>query len=296
MERYRYSKGYRVFQTVNMAVMIAIIFLTLYPFIYLLSVSLSSSTEVLKGDVFLYPRGLTLDAYGLIVKQPVFWTGYANTILYTVTGTVLGLFMTTICAYPLAQRGLPGRRGLIRFMVFTMYFTGGLIPNFILVRSLHMMDTIWAIILPGVISVYNMLVMRTFFEGIPESLQEAARIDGLDQIGVLTRIVLPLSKPIMAAMVLFIAVVHWNDWFNALIYLNTASHYPVTIFLRNMVMAGADTSQQIAQGGQGGTDAIIMPQTMQAATIMLITIPILCVYPFVQKYFVKGVMIGAVKE
>lgn len=288
------SKGYRVFEVFNVTILILVVLATLLPFLYVFSISLSSNLEVLSGKVSFYPKGFTTEAYKQIVAQKNFWLGYKNTIIYTVSGTLVSLFMSTICAYPLSKKHLMGRQPILMFMVFTMYFGGGLIPSYLLIKQLHWINSIWALIIPGSISTYNMLVMKTFFEGIPQSLEEAAAIDGMNQIGILVKIILPLSKPILATMTLFYAVGQWNEWFSALIYLNSDKKYPVTLFLRNIVMG----AQMAVSSGQAvdSSSATVVPQTLQSATIMLVTIPILCVYPFVQKYFVQGVLIGSIKE
>ena len=288
------TKGYTLFKIINGIIMLFIVVVTIYPFLYIFALSFSSNIAIMTGKVFVWPVDFTIDPYKRILDQNDFWTGYKNTFIYTITGTAVALFMTTLCAYPLSKKHLWGRGLFLKVMVFTMYFSGGLIPTYILVNSLKMTDKIWAIIIPGAINTYYMLVMKTFFEGIPESLEEAASIDGLNQFGMLVRIVLPLSKPILATIGLFSAVGYWNDWFSALIYLRSNNSNPVTLFLRNVVMG----SQMAAKSGQAmdsGTTAIL-PQSLQAATIMLVTLPILVVYPFVQKYFVQGVLIGSIKE
>lgn len=278
----------------NSILMILIVIATLYPFLYMFALSFSSNHAIVTGKVTLWPVEFTTYPYKKIIEQSGFWLGYKNTIIYTASGTFVGLAMTTMCAYPLSKKHILGRNFLLKFFVFTMYFGGGLIPTYLLIKSLHMIDSIWAIIIPGAISTYNLLVMKTFFEGLPQSLEEAAAIDGMNQLQILQKIVLPLSMPIMATIGLFIAVSFWNDWFGPLIYLNTDTHYPVTLFLRNVVMG----SQMAAKSGQmmDSSASQVLPQSLQAATVMLVTIPILCIYPFIQKYFVKGVMIGAIKE
>ncbi len=292
MVNIRKSPSYRIFHIFNALILLAIMLCTLYPFIYLLSISLSSNNAVMHGSVIIFPHEITLAAYRQMMNQSAFWLDYRNTILYTVLGTAFDLTMSTMCAYPLSKR-LPGRGIILKLMVFTMFFSGGLIPTFILVKTLHMTDTIWSVIIPSSVYVYNVIIMRTFFEGIPGSLEEAAQIDGLNQIQVLLQIVLPLSKPILATMLLFMAVQYWNDWFQALMYINNNSLYPVTLFLRNILMGATLTSQNMTTANDS---SFTLPQTLQSASVMLVTIPILCVYPFVQKYFVKGVMIGAIKE
>lgn len=288
------SRGYRVFQVFNVIILILICWACLYPFLNTFATSLSSNSAVLRGEVGILPKGWDMEAYKRIVKDVDFYIGYKNTIIYTLVGTLLSLIMTVAAAYPLARRGLVGKKYIMFLFVFTMYFGGGMIPSFLLIKNLHLMNTIWAIVLPGSLSVYNMLIMRTFFYGIPESLTEAAKIDGIGDFGLLMKIIMPLSKPILATMTLFYAVGYWNDWFSALIYMSDSTKHPVTLYLRSIVMG---LTKQAMSGNISGTDAAdVASKTVQGATVMLVTIPILCIYPFVQKYFVTGVMLGSVKE
>lgn len=276
--------------------MLAVIFLTLYPFVYILSLSLSSKSAVIAGHVSFYPIGLNLDAYRNLLETPEFWRDYRNTILYTALFTVLSLVMTTLCAYPLSKRDLKGRSALMGFFVFTMFFGGGLIPGYLVTKTLLGLNNVWVIVIPGCISVYNMIIMRTFFMGIPEALEEAAEIDGYNPLQILIHIVVPLSKPIMATMALFYGLGMWNEWFSHMLYLNRNELYPVSIFLRNIV----NGSELAARSG----DATLIREaaasaavpTLRSATIMVVTIPVLMVYPFIQKYFTQGVMIGSIKE
>ena len=287
------SKSYKTFKVLDVFLLLLIAFVTLFPFIYLFSISLSSSKAVLAGNVYFYPKDFNFQAYKGIMEQSNFWLGYKNTVIYTVFGTLISLFMTIICSYPLSKKNLVGSSVFLKLIVFTMFFSGGLIPTYLLIQKIGLVNTRFAILLPGAINAYNVLIMKTFFQGIPESLEEAAKIDGLNQIGVLIKIVLPLSKPIIATITLFISVGFWNDWFSSLIFLNSDKLYPVTLFLRNIIMGttmAAKSGQTMdASAGQS------LPQTLQAAATMLVVLPILCVYPFVQKYFVQGVMIGSVK-
>lgn len=289
------SMGYKIFLVCNAVILTLVAISCLYPFINMFATSLSNNEAVMKGTVSIWPKGFNLEAYSRILKESQFWIGYKNTIIYTVVGTLVSLVMTIACAYPLSKKNLIGKKPILLFMIFTMYFGGGLIPHYLLIKNIGMMDSIFAIVLPGAVSVYNMLIMKTFFQGIPESLLEAAQIDGMGQFGMLTKIVLPLSKPIIATMTLFYAVGFWNDWFTALIYMNSTSKFPVTLFLRDVVM-GVTLAAQSGQSIDANAASGVMAQTMQSATVMLVTIPILCVYPFVQKHFVKGVMLGSVKE
>ncbi|SHH84387.1 carbohydrate ABC transporter permease [Clostridium grantii] len=287
------SKSYKAFKVLDVVILLLIAFITLFPFIYLFSISFSSSKAVLAGGVNFYPVDFNWGAYKGILEQSNFWLGYKNTIIYTVFGTLISLFMTIICAYPLSKKNLVGSSIFLKLIVFTMFFGGGLIPTYLLIQKIGLVNTRYAILLPGAINAYNVLIMKTFFQGLPESLEEAAKIDGLNQIGVLIKIVLPLSKPIIATITLFISVGFWNDWFSSLIFLNNDKLYPVTLFLRNIIMG----TTMASKSGQtmDASSAQSLPQTLQAAATMLVVLPILCVYPFVQKYFVQGVMIGSIK-
>ena len=287
------SKSRKIFEVFNVTLMIVLAALKLYPIINQLAVSLSSNTGILTGDITIFPKDFSLGTYKGLLGEAKFWINYKNTIIYTVVGTAISLFMTTICAYALSKKRLVGRTVLLRLIVFTMFFGGGLIPYYNLIKNLNMLDTIWALVLPGAIAPYNILLMKTYFEGLPDELEEAASIDGLSQFGYFWRMALPLSKPILATMTLFMSVSYWNDWFSALIYMNDGSKYPVTLYLRNIMM-GATMASQTGQTIDASTVQSI-PEGVQAASMILVIIPILCVYPFVQKHFVKGVMIGSIK-
>ena len=287
------SKSRKIFEVFNVTLMIVLAALTLYPIINQLAVSLSSNTGILTGDITIFPKDFSLGTYKGLLGEAKFWINYKNTIIYTVVGTAISLFMTTICAYALSKKRLVGRTVLLRLIVFTMFFGGGLIPYYNLIKNLNMLDTIWALVLPGAIAPYNILLMKTYFEGLPDELEEAASIDGLSQFGYFWRMALPLSKPILATMTLFMSVSYWNDWFSALIYMNDGSKYPVTLYLRNIMM-GATMASQTGQTIDASTVQSI-PEGVQAASMILVIIPILCVYPFVQKHFVKGVMIVSIK-
>ena len=281
------------FQIVNVLIMTLIVTATLYPFLNIVALSFSSETAVIKGLVTIIPKDFSLAAYEMTLNHKNFWVGYRNTVWYTILSVVIHLFLTICCAYPLSKTHLKGRKQINGLIIFTMFFGGGMIPTFLLVRALGMINTVWAIVLPGAINVWHMIIMRTFFMGIPDSLEEAAAIDGLNPVQILVRIILPLSKAILATVTLFVAVWQWNSWFAPLIYLNENSKYPIALFLRNIVM-GAQIAAKEGQI-QNAVDAMTPGETLKAATIVLVTIPILCVYPFAQKYFIKGVMVGSVK-
>ncbi|MFI7707872.1 carbohydrate ABC transporter permease [Nonomuraea sp. NPDC049480] len=285
------SRGYRVFQGINAVILTGVVIVTLYPFVNIIARSFSEERYIITGQVNLIPRGFNLTTYRIVVSDPMFWTNYRNTVVYTVVATVIAMVMTTCYAYVLSKKHLKGRTALIWVAVFTMIFSGGLIPQYVLVNSLGLTNSIWAIVLPNAISVFNLLVMKAFFEGLPGELEEAAAIDGLNTYGILWRVVLPLSKAVIATMVLFYAVSFWNSWFTAFLYLNEQELFPVTIYLRNLI-AGATGAESagaaLSEVGQAASN-------IQAVTIMLTVLPILAVYPFVQRYFVSGVMLGAVK-
>ncbi|CAL9424934.1 carbohydrate ABC transporter permease [Streptomyces collinus] len=285
------SRSYRVFQGVNGVVLTLVVLVTLYPFATILARSFSGERQIRAGEVALLPKGFNLTTYKIVFQDAMFWRNYGNTVLYTVVATAVAMVLTTCYAYVLSKKQLKGRGVLVGIAVFTMFFTGGLIPNYILVTSLGLKNSVWAIALPNAISVFNLLVMKAFFENLPTELEEAAQIDGLSTYGVLLRIVLPLSKAVVATMVLFYSVSFWNSWFSAFLYMDRTDLMPVTVYLRNLI-------QGATGGGNAGAGTEQLSQVganIQSVTIVLTALPILCVYPFVQRYFVSGVMLGAVK-
>lgn len=285
------TRGYRVFQWFNALILTVVVIVTLYPFVNILARSFSSQSAISAGEVNLLPKGFNLTTYKIVASDPMFWTNYRNTVVYTVVATFIAIVLTTSYAYVLSKKHLKGRTFLIGIAVFTMFFSGGLIPNYVLISSLGMKNTIWAIVLPNAISVFNLLVMKAFFENLPRDLEEAAAIDGLNTYGILWKIVLPLSKAVLATMILFYAVSFWNSWFPAFLYMNEADLFPVTVYLRNLI-AGATGADSFGAAAAEVTQAAA---NIQAVTIVLTVLPILLVYPFVQRYFVSGVMLGAVK-
>ncbi|MFC6086019.1 carbohydrate ABC transporter permease [Sphaerisporangium aureirubrum] len=284
------TRGYRVFQGVNAVILTVVVLVTLYPFVNILARSFSDENAIRSGQVNLIPRGFTLKTYEYMISDPMFWTNYRNTVVYTVVATLIAMVMTTCYAYVLSKHHLKGRKILIGIAVFTMFFTGGLIPNYVLVTSLGLKDSIWAVVLPNAVNVFNLLIMKTFFESLPAELEEAAAIDGMNTYGILLRIVLPLSKAVIAAMVLFYAVAFWNSWFTAFLYMSQSELFPVTVYLRNL-LAGATTATSI---GADATDMTVAAN-IKSVTMVLTILPIVGLYPFLQRYFVSGVMIGAVK-
>ncbi|MBO9608902.1 MAG: carbohydrate ABC transporter permease [Paenibacillaceae bacterium] len=289
---HRRSFGSRMFDGLNYAFMALLVFVTLYPIYYLLVVSLSDGIAVSKGGVYFWPVGANLATYKLLLGDPSIIRAYANTLLYTSVGTAINMALTILCAYPLSKKNFYGRSGFTIMIVITMFFSGGLIPSYLLIYKLGMINTMWAIVVPGAISAWNMFIMRTSFQGIPAELFESATIDGASEWRTLLRIVMPVSVPMMATIAMFYAVGHWNSYFPALIYLNEKVKFPLQILLRSMVIEGGLTTQ--AQELSGAYAAVTATNIKYAVIIVAIA-PILAVYPFIQKYFVKGVMIGSLK-
>lgn len=286
------SVQYKIFKVFNVFVLLVIVFCTLYPFVNVIAQSFSSEANINAGKVNLLPKGFNIETYKKVVSDKIFWINYKNTVIYTVVGTAISMFLTTIFAYALSKKRLAGRRFLTLFAVFTMFFNGGLIPNYVLINSLGFENTIWAIVIPGAISIYNMLIMKSFFENMPEELEEAASIDGLGTYGILLKIILPLSKAVIATMILFYAVGYWNSWFSAFLYLDQKELFPVTIYLRNMI-AGATSA--MSTGATSADNLTQISANIKSVTMVLTILPILTIYPFVQKYFVSGVMLGSSK-
>ncbi|WP_087486317.1 carbohydrate ABC transporter permease [Brachybacterium massiliense] len=291
--RIKDSRSYKVFTAVNTIALLLMCAVMLYPFIMLLAQSFSSAGAISAGKVNLFPVDFNIDTYRAVANNDSFWRSYGNTVVYTVLGTTIAMVLTTTYAFVLSKKHLRGRSLLIGIAVFTMFFNGGIVPNYVLISSLGMKNTMWAVILPPALSVFNLLVMKAFFENLPTELEEAAHIDGLSWFGIFFRITLPLSKAVIATMVLFYSVQYWNDWFAAFLYLDRTDLFPVTLFLRNLI-AGASTaaSEGAAASGSAVSD---INANIQSVTMILILIPILCVYPFVQRYFVSGIMLGSVK-
>lgn len=288
----RRTAGDVTFSVVTYVFIILVLLVTLYPFIYIISSSVSDAGAVARAEVWLLPKGpLNVDAYQRVLSDPMLLQSYGNTLWYVVVGTVVNLIMTTTLAYPLARTGFKGKRFLMMGIVFTMYFSGGMVPGYILVKNLGLIDNRWALIIPAAISTYNLIVTRSFFEGIPDTIHEAATIDGAGEFRIFSQIILPLSKPILATMVLFYAVSHWNSYFNAMLYLNKEEFYPLQLFLRRILIQyeASDMMTDV----MNNRDSVSM--TIRYAAIVISTLPIMCVYPFLQKYFVKGVMVGAIK-
>ncbi|MBO9609551.1 MAG: carbohydrate ABC transporter permease [Paenibacillaceae bacterium] len=283
---------FSLFDVLNVLFMLVIVFVMLYPLYYMAIVSVSSGGAVSRGEVGMLPIGITWKAYEIVFTDAPIVRAYGNTLLYTTVGVAINLVMTCLCAYPLSRRTFYGKEVFAMLIVFTMFFDGGLIPKYLVIDKLGMINSIWAIVLPPAVSVMYMVMMRTFFQQIPEALQESAYMDGANDWTVFRKVVLPLSVPLMATMTLFYAVSHWNSFFSALVYLNERSKYPVQIILRSIVVEG-DTSSQVAEINT--SNAAIVSQNIKYAVVITAILPILILYPFLQKYFVKGAMVGSLK-
>ena len=282
---------------INLVLLCVILVIFLYPLVFVVSASLSSPDAVWGGKVWLYPVGLNFEGYKAVFRDKDIWIGYKNSLIYTVVGVCLNLFITITCAYPLSQHHFKARKVLMKFYTFTMFFGGGMIPSYLLIKNLGLLNSMWAVILQQFASVTNIIITRTFFENsIPPTLQEAAFLDGCTNFSYLQKIVMPLSKPILAVMALYYGVNHWNNYFLPMIYLNDRSKYTLQMVLRERVLESSMLFDMSSSG-----DAAMVAQQIQAAesmkycVIIVATLPTLIVYPFVQKHFVKGVMIGSVK-
>ncbi|RJX38179.1 carbohydrate ABC transporter permease [Paenibacillus pinisoli] len=266
---------------------------TLFPIYYVFVVSITPYTEVLKnGGFLLIPKSITFDAFQAIFSSGVVPRALQITVLITVCGTALNLLVTTLLAYPLSKKFLPGRNPVLLALIFTMLFSGGLIPTFLTVKAVGLMNTLWALIIPGLVSTFNLLIMKTYFESLPPEIEEAAKVDGCGDARTLMSIVLPLSMPIMATLGLFYGVNHWNAYFGGIMYLNDRDLYPLQVVLRNMIITPS-VSQELAVP-QTQLSAL-PPESIKMATVVVAIVPVLIVYPFLQKYFIKGMLLGAVK-
>ncbi len=294
----RSSLSDKIFYTIVDILMLAALMMVVIPIMNVISNSISEPSAVLQGKVSIFPKGLSFDGYKAVFADNKIISGYANTILYTVSSTVLGVIVTVLCAYPLSRKDLKGRNTIMFLVTFTMLFSGGIIPNYLLIRSLHLINSRLSLILPGLINAYNIIIARTFFQSsIPDSLLEAAEIDGCGNMRFFCTIVLPLSKAILAVLALYFAVANWNAWFNAYIYLSEPKKYPLQLVLKEILLANSMAAGGDTVGGADGDKAKMdaLSEVIKYASIMVSCLPIWCAYPFAQKYFVKGVMIGSIK-
>lgn len=285
----RRSLGSRVFDVLNIVFLSLLALSTIYPFWDSLVVSVSSLKGYLSSGIHLWPSEWSFEGYSYMIQNKELWSSYGNTIFVTVAGTLLNMIVTTMTAYVLSKKELRGQRILMFACVFTMMFSGGIIPSYIVIKEVHLMNKLWAMIIPQAINTYNLVIMRNFFSGIPKELEESSMLDGCTEIGVLFRIVLPVSKPAVTTVALFYAVDHWNDFFSAIMYINDRPKWPLQLFLRSMLF---ESDMAYASGGES---LFLLGQPMKMAAVMMAIIPIMCAYPFFQKHFTKGVMLGAVK-
>ena len=283
------------FDYLNYFVMFLIIIAMVYPLYYCAIVSISDGMAVTRGEVIFKPVGLDWTAYKVVFGNDQILRSYGNTLLYTALGTGINIVMTALCAYPLSRPKLKGRKAFNFAFMLTMFINGGMIPLYLQVKALGLLDTVWSIVLPGAIGTYNMIIMRTFFASIPEDLHEAAQIDGANQFQTFTRIVIPLSQTIMATLLLFYAVGHWNSYLSALLYLTDSRKMPLQMVIRKMVIDSDVANLTTANSASSSTETLITESKLKYAIVMISVLPMVVIYPFLQKYFVNGVMIGSVK-
>jgi putative aldouronate transport system permease protein len=288
----------RTFGALNKGFVFVITLLVIYPVIFVISASISNPQAVSTGEMWLWPVDITLDGFRAVFQNPDIWLGYRNTIIYTVAGTLLHLFVLLPGAYALSRKELAGKKFFLWLILFTMFFNGGLIPTYLLIDSLGMVDTMWAVIVPNVVGAWSILVARTFFQSsIPDQLVEASKMDGASDFYIFLKVVIPLSLPLVAVMALFHAVSLWNQYFLALIYISDREMYPLQLFLREILIINEGSAEM---GGAGVTESIVnqveTASLVKYAVIIVSALPLLIVYPFLQRYFVKGVLIGSVKE
>jgi putative aldouronate transport system permease protein len=291
----RRSRSDLIFDIVVLIIMALVMIVCIYPLYFILIASVSDPNYVLTGQVILFPKGLNFEGYARILGEQKIWTGYRNTIVYTVVGTALNVALTVTAGYALSRKDMPGRKGILLVIIFTMFFNGGMIPTYMVVKNLHLIDTIWAMILPSAVQVWNLMIARSFFETtIPGELLDASMIDGCRTLQFFFRIVLPVSKAIIAVLVLFYAISHWNAFFNALIYLETESKYPLQIILRNILIQNQPDAAMIDDMATL-VERQKIAEMIKYGVIVVASAPVLILYPFVQKYFVTGIMVGSIK-
>ncbi|AIQ51497.1 carbohydrate ABC transporter permease [Paenibacillus sp. FSL R7-0331] len=283
----------KAFDWIINTALILLVIVTLYPLLYVTFASFSESSQLVANKGFLFkPLGFSLEAYKSVFSNPGIIKGYGNTLFILVVGVTLNLFLTAVAAYVLSRRNVMWNNLFTFLIIFTMFFHGGLIPLYLIVKNVGLIDSLWATIVPFAVSTFNLIIMRTSFSAIPESLEESAKIDGANHLTILFRIILPLSKPVIAVMILYYAVEKWNAWFYASIFLKDRNLFPLQLVLREILIANSTDNMST---GASSADQFMIGETIKYATIIVATVPILVVYPFVQKYFEKGVMIGAVK-
>ena len=299
------STAYKVGQSVNHFVLILLAIVTLYPFWYCLILSFNSGLDALKGGIYFLPRSFSMENYQKAFTNPLIFSAFSISVGRTVLSIALSCFFTALMAYALTKRDLPGRSALIFYFYFTTLFSGGLIPTYIMYRQLGLLNNFWVYVIPGIYSFFNAIILRTFFYTIPESLNESARLDGCSELGIFFRIILPLSIPAMATIALFVGVGNWNDWFTGAFFVPRKRElFPAATLLNDLLSQAVFENGTTSTGGKGQVNEALMsanarnttPESLKMAFLIILTLPIICIYPFLQKYFVKGVMIGSIKE
>ncbi|HHV95547.1 MAG TPA: carbohydrate ABC transporter permease [Clostridiaceae bacterium] len=291
--KYRKSLLSNFFDVMNIIILVFACIVTIYPLVYVFSMSISDPDAVLAQEVFILQKGISFESYKIVFKNKDIWRAYGNTIWYTVVGTVINVCLTIMGAYALSRKHFFIGKEVMLFIAITMFFSGGLIPTFILINQLGIYNTRWALVLPEAVNAWNLIIARTYFQtAIPDSLPESAKIDGCSDIGILFKVVLPISMPIFSVLVIFYAVGHWNSWFNAQLYLSNSQLHPLQLFLRKILIMN---SPDFMQGMENAFERMAYGLMLKYTSIIVATVPILLVYPFMQKHFVKGVMLGAIK-
>ncbi|KRF06808.1 ABC transporter permease [Paenibacillus sp. Soil766] len=288
----RRSLGVKGFDVINIGLLGFIAILMVFPFIYIIALSFSDEKTIAEGGLILFPKGWSLEAYRYIFSTDTLMRGLYNSILITIGGTIVNLAMTSLMAYPLSKTHLLGRKSILMLVIFTILFSGGLIPTFLVVKWTGLLDSLWSVIIPTSISAFYLIILKNFFQQIPEGLEESAKIDGANDMVILLRIVLPLSLPAMATFALFYAVSHWNMYFQAIMYINDSSKWPIQVLLRQIVIL---SQSSVGESSSISDETVLPPQSIKMAVIVFATVPIMLVYPFLQKHFAKGVLLGSVK-
>lgn len=291
------KQGSVVVDVVLYALALAICLITLYPFYFVIIMSISNPTEVAAMNVFWYPKGFFLDSYKLIVSDTKMWWAYSNTLIYVSAGTILNCLTAVLGAYPLTVRNLMGRKWVVSYLLIPMYFGGGLIPSYLLVNKLGLYDTMFAVIIPGMVSIWNIILVRTFFANIPDGLKESAFIDGASHLQLLFRVIIPISKPILAVIAIYSVVGIWNSWFDALVYLPNEKLHPLQMYLyRVVVQQSVDLKMLSMEDAKNAVANMLSNIQLKYAIIVFTTLPVIFTYPFFQKYFIKGALLGSLKE
>ena len=288
------TPGEKAFNIINLCLLAVLALLALYPFVYTTTISFSTATEASRDGLHLYPREVSLSAYQMVFTNKDILRGYLNTLFRTVVGTLATVVVTSMGAYPLSKRYLPGRSFLTFLILFTMLFSGGIVPTYLVVKNLGLIDNIWVYVFPVLTSAFNVVIVKSFFQSIPESMAESASLDGASPARTLFQIYMPLSKPVLATVALWTAVMHWNMWFDALIYINQDKNQVMQTFLRRIVIE--DNTELIERGLVNPDVTAFTAETIKAATVIVTILPMLLVYPFLQRFFVKGIMLGGVKQ